>query len=268
MFCLSRCEPLGPALCPIGAMPLPDGGVQCMPNKTSQSHGTLTSPRPLCCWSIQSHPSPFTQSATTGLFEAWQTASRGPPLPSAQVELACSLWFRGCGMQRYQVSSQRGFKCSQCVSPGHQQGEQRWKQAQQLEAATRLLNGKSQAWKGISNPTSHTTCTWISTCKQLQLTPGPQFQTIPFPQGNDTPYNAVTTWSTHCIPQGLPVKIRAGLDFSFSLRVLRFAGPSLGLSGLKKGKLSHRSPYQNSYKWDVDDFQREGEPESASSNVI
>lgn len=46
---------------------------------------------------------------------------------------------------------------------------------------------------------------------------------------------------------------RAQLQASLSLRVLRFAGPSLGLSALTKAKVRHRSLYGSSYKWDVDE---------------
>lgn len=67
-----------------------------------------------------------------------------------------------------------------------------------------------------------------------------------FSQGKDTLYNKVTTWSTHCIPQGPSMKTglgcRAQLQAPLSLRVLRFAAPSLGLSGLTKAKVKHRSP--------------------------
>lgn len=58
---------------------------QSIVNETSQLHGALPLPRPLCCWPTQSHACPFIPSPTTGLSMARQAAAGGPP--SAQVEL-------------------------------------------------------------------------------------------------------------------------------------------------------------------------------------
>lgn len=100
-----------------------------------------------------------------------------------------------------------------------------------------------------------------------KTTPGPSFLTLLPGQGDIV--QSVTTWSTHYIPQGPPpMKIglgsRAQLQASLSLRVLRFAAPSLGLSGITKAKVRHRSPYWSSYKWDADESLK-GKKESESS---
>lgn len=61
---------------------------------------------------------------------------------------------------------------------------------------------------------------------------------------------------------------RAQLQASLSLRVLRFAAPSLGLSGLTKAKVKHRSAYWSSYKWDVDEsLKGKKEPESSQCDL-
>lgn len=52
--------------------------------------------------------------------------------------LACSLRLQG-GMQSYQASSQRAFRCFQCMSPGHQQGEVKGSPA---------VGGRSAWWMG------------------------------------------------------------------------------------------------------------------------
>lgn len=57
---------------------------------------------------------------------------------------------------------------------------------------------------------------------------------------------------------------RAQLQASFSLRVPKFAGSSLGLFGLTKAKVRHRSLYGSSYKWDADEsLKGRKEPESS-----
>lgn len=114
MFCLCIYEPLVPVLYPLG-------GRQMHPKQTITTPWSSFSQAILLL--VDAVPSISFQSPTTGLFEAGQAGSGGPPQPSAPLELPCSLWFRGCGTQSYQESSQRGFKSSQCISPGHQQGQ-------------------------------------------------------------------------------------------------------------------------------------------------
>lgn len=91
MFCL-RCEPVGPALCPLGATPPPDGGGQMRPERNLihnsmepillPGHLDVGSSSPVHLLSLKAPPLAS---------EAGQAASGGPQLPSAQVELACCL---------------------------------------------------------------------------------------------------------------------------------------------------------------------------------
>lgn len=210
---------------------------QSILNETSQLHGALSLPRPLCCCCTQSHPSPFTPSPP--LAPPWVSRlllEEQHPL-QLRWSLACSLWLQG-GMQSFQASSLRAFRCFQCISAGHGQEEQ---------------------MKGSPAMGSHRGCQQLPQPHTVHLQMAPKshldLSSRHCSQGKETLDSEVMTWSNHCIPQGPPMKIGAGsrarLQAPLSSRVLQFAAPSSGLSGLMKAKVRHRSPCQSSCKGDA-----------------
>lgn len=97
------------------------------------------------------------------------------------------------------------------------------------------MNGKSQTCEGVSNSHSH------SLCLNEHLQMASESQDL-------------------------------ALELSFKLlsilRMLRFAGPSLGLSELTKAKVRHKSPYESSYQWDAgESLKRTKEPESSRCDL-
>ena len=241
-------------------------GANASQTKPSPYHGTLTSPRPLCCWSIQSHTSPFIQS----LFEAGQTASGGPPPPSARAEMAYCLQSL---VQRLWAAELTGFipkgfymppvHLSRPLSRGGSEYSS-WR----LQHAYWMGNHRPEK-VSATPPATPPAPEWVP-ANGPSLIAGPHLNTLPFLQGNETPYKAVTTWSTHCIPQGSPME--TGADSRSVSSFSQFGGAQVCRSELRvgwaeKNKAKSWSPYRSSCKWDMT-TPMEGEPESASSYVI
>lgn len=147
MFCLSRWKLLGPVLYPLGTTSLPDGEGPEHPEQNTTAPRSPSYPRPLCCWSNQSHPSPFTPSPTTGVSMAGQAAAGGPASPSAQVELGLQPpvagWdakLPGFILQGFQILP---VHVSRPPTRGGERKPCSWR-------TQHLMNGKPQSCEGVS----------------------------------------------------------------------------------------------------------------------
>lgn len=209
MFCLSRCKLLGLTLHPLGAMPLPAAEGPMYPE------WNITTP-----WSPYFSPGHSAVGPSSFIhllsFQVPPLASSSgvPPEEHHYLQLRWS-WFAVSGSEAVRCRATRLHAKGVLNAP-----------SASLQAIDKGSRGESKHsnwslqhiyWMGSHRPEEVSATPpviqpapkWAS-ANGPKLTPGLQFQTLPFLQGNETLYNAVMNWNTHCSPQGSPMKIGAG----------------------------------------------------------